>query len=155
MRSCEMDEERIHRIIEMIEGDIGAAEGKSRIVPLDAPRLVSLTANQTGLLRLVCTLLRATTEPILPDDCRSRAIEIGSTHLHQVGEDQSDLAVVFVQRMETWPEPTEIKNRRCKSRMRDRVVLWGCGLVAFILIAIFTAGVATIWRLVGRLVIGP
>ena len=62
-----MDEAQIQQIIELLEQAAGEAEGKSRLSWPDD--LACLTANQPGLLRLACTLLRAAREPILADGC--------------------------------------------------------------------------------------
>jgi hypothetical protein len=146
-----MDDDRIRQIIEALETSTESGNGKSRLAPCKPANIVFLTANRTGLLRLACTLLHAAVEPILSDDCRSRPVEV-TDDFEQIREGPSDQSLKFVQRMETWPEPVEaIKKRSRKNWRRDRVALFGCGLVAFVLVFIFISGVIAIWTVaVGR-----
>jgi hypothetical protein len=140
-----MDDERLQQIIETLEESIGTAEGTSRLSWPDDQAW--LTANKVGLLRLACALLRAAKEPISPDDCRSKPVCVDANHNQVVDDDEYDIIVGPIQRMETWPEPAEaIKDRTKRVRRNDRVLLIGCGIVTFVLLTIFLAGVNAIWR---------
>ena len=136
-----MDDKQIQQIIESLEEGAGTAEGKSRLSWPDD--LAWLTANKTGLLQLACALLRAATRPIPPGDCRSTPVWV-DTKLDQVVDDgEYDMILGPIDRMETWPEP---KGTGHKSPWRDRILLWGCGLVAAILTSFFAIGVFNVWR---------
>jgi hypothetical protein len=136
-----MDENRIRQIIETLETSTEPGNGKSRLASCSPPNTLFLTANQTGLLKLACTLLHAALEPILSGECRSMPVEVTDDH-EQVREDTSDQLLVFVQRMETWPEPAIKK----QSRWINRVALFGCGIVAFVLLFVFIIGGIAIWK---------
>jgi hypothetical protein len=142
-----MDDERIQQIIEMLEEGAGTSKGKSRLSWPDDVAI--LTANKVGLLRLACTLLRAAKEPILADDCRARPVWLGGNHDQVVEDDEYDMILGPVDRMETWPEPKEVVRKRGRRGLwRYRVQLMGCAVVVVILTAIFSAGIMAIWKFI-------
>jgi hypothetical protein len=142
---CDMDEDHIRQMIETLEASTESGSGKSRLTACGPRNEVFLTANRAGLLRLAYTLLRTALEPVLGDDCRSKPVDL-SDNIEQTREDASDQLLAFVQRMEAWPEPAEVKRRSRWNWQLDRVALLGCGLVAFILAFVFIAGVIAIWK---------
>jgi hypothetical protein len=141
-----LDDEALRQVVEMLEIHSGSGEGKSRLAVIGPPWHLFLTANRQALIKLACTLLRAAEAPILDKDSRSETVEIDS-QIDQVDGDSSDRCLKFVQRMETWPEPPEaIAKRERRARWLDGAGLLGCGIVAFVVLAVFMAGLIAIWK---------
>jgi hypothetical protein len=143
-----MDDQAIQKIIDLLEAE--PSFGTSRVISGKPDYYVFLTANRAGLLKLASVLLRASIEPILADDCRSKPLAPPG-EFTQIYEDEKDLVLGFVQRMETWPEPAiNVEERKFRNWKRDRLALLTCGIIASILGLIFIAGIAAIWSVVIR-----
>lgn len=118
--------------------------GTSRLVSGKPDYYVFLTANRDGLLTLASTFLRAAMEPVAAADCRSKPISLPGG-LKQVYENEKDLVLRVIQRMELWPGPeTRIRERKRRAWVRDRVALLTCGTLACIIALIFVAGIVAI-----------
>jgi len=143
-----MDEDRIRQIIGTLEEIAGPHTGRTRLIKCKPPDIALLRGNRAGLLKIACSILRASLEPIPPDGCRSEAVQV-DLNVVQLTEDNSEQYLGFVQRMETWPEPEEIvKEQRRKARRRDLPALLGCGTIAFVVLFFFLVGVAAMVRAV-------
>lgn len=137
-----VDDREIQKIIDVLDAE--PTFGTSRLISGKPDYYVFLTANRAGLLSLASMLLRAAVEPIDADGCRSKPVNApgGLTQIH---ENDNDLALPFVQRMETWPEPeTSIEERKHRAWKRDRLALLTCGSIACVVGLIFIAGIAAI-----------
>ena len=134
-----MGDDKLIEIARSFEAD--AVDSKTHIKSCKPQHLVGLTANRAGFLRLAASCLRAATEPIVDDDCRSKPVDISQPHEHVV-DDDTDSVICFLQRMERWPEPNEyIEARKRRARKNDRWALLTCGIVGFVVLLFIVAGV--------------
>lgn len=137
-----MDDDELIRIAAALEAEV--TDSKSQIKCFKPQHCGGLTANRPGFLRLAASCLRAAAEPILDGDCRSKPVEIPRPH-DQVVDDDSDITLCLLQRMETWPEPNEyLEARKKRAFKNDKLALLTCGVVGFAILFVIIAGVTAI-----------
>jgi len=137
-----MDDSQLIDIATSLEDD--AVDAKTQIKQYKPQHLIGMTANRASFLRLAASCIRAAAAPIVEGDCRSRPAEISDSH-EQVIDDDSDCAICALQRMETWPEPSEfIKARKKRALRGDRVALFACSVVGVVIFFVIVAGIMAI-----------
>jgi len=92
--------------------------------------------NRDGCIALAANLLRLAAKPPADD---GTDVTQQLSGIDQINDDDSDLEIFLLRRTETVArEP--IDDSPTAPRLRDRAALLGCGVVAFLLAAIFLSG---------------
>ncbi|MCE5268460.1 MAG: hypothetical protein LLG00_11305 [Planctomycetaceae bacterium] len=140
-----MADDRIREMITLLDAEVAAADrAKLRITECDAPQCVLIRGNRAGLVQAAQALLRAALEPIDSAKGCSKPVALGDGFEQLRYDPEMDRVIVGIQRTQTWPEPAGTPHR--DARWRGRAALLGCGIVACILLAVFVAGLVTIFR---------
>lgn len=117
-----------------------ADQSLARVQRAEPARVIGVTANRSGFLRLAAWCLRAAVEPIKLGTGRSRPVQVTLPHGNVV-RDETDLVLGFLERQEDWPSPEVMAAR---GRRRDRFALLSCAILGLVLLFVFSVGIATI-----------
>lgn len=145
-----MDDSQINEMALSLEAESAASPMKLQIESCEKPSVYFVVrANRAGCLELARMFLTAATKPIEHDDCRSKPVIISDPDIQVFSrESKKDLLLAGIQRTEQWPESDAvIDERNSKSRLRDRIALLGCAVVALGLFLLLIGGVGFWWMM--------
>lgn len=127
-----MDDDEIQRIAESLRHSV-RRDGKCRLS--QGKPWPWLTLNRERCILFASNLLRLASKPLSPnhDDVTQQL-----SGLEQVHEVDTDLEIFLLRRVESFD--CEASNPPTATTWRDRMWLIGCGMIAFLLCAIFASG---------------
>ena len=144
-----MNDQELIAIAEQLEVAADAAAAKLRFHEENPPQSISLAANRAGFIRLAAVLLRTAVQTLLDGERGIHPSVLGDLYQHVA--EKKDRRLLAVLRMESWPAPSEPVTHGRPPSWKDRIGLFGCGLVAFGFIFFFIIGVgATIGALFAK-----
>lgn len=135
-----MNDDELERIADSLENSI-AGEPQSRLSRGKPWPWLSL--NRDGCIALAANLLRLAAKPNRKDGAD---VTQGLDGIDQINEDEDGLEIFLLRRTETvGREPVQESD---SPRLRDRVVLLGCGIIAFFFSSVFLSGIYFWWTLI-------
>jgi hypothetical protein len=100
-----MNDQDLIAIAEQLETATDAVGAKLHFFEDNPPHSIFLSANRAGCLRLAAALLRAAVQTLLDGKRATRPSHLDDLYQHVV--ETRDRRLFFIERMESWPAPTE------------------------------------------------